>query len=125
MKVILTSTKTFIVATVSEDTLELHIQVCKDHNFCYVKMPEEGESILRYQQGSKSMRMPFVIYADTECILRPVQSVEHRSDKPLTRNVAELVGCGAATLIKFAHGDFERTFKQHRGEDSITVFCKT
>ena len=28
-------------------------------------------------------------------------------------------------LIKFAHGDYKRAFKQHRGEDSITVFCKT
>jgi len=102
----------------------VHIQACKDHDFCYVKMPKEGENILRYQEGSKSIRVPFVIYADTECILRPVQSVEDRSDKPSTRNIAEHVGCGAAMLVKFAHGDYEEAFKQCRGEDSITEFCK-
>ena len=51
--------------------------VCKDHDFCYVKMPEEG-STLRYQEGTKSIRVPFVIYADTECILRPIQGVDSR-----------------------------------------------
>ena len=61
----------------TQETLDLHIQACKDHEFCYVKMPEEG-SILRYQEGSKSIRVPFVIYADTECILRPIQGVDSR-----------------------------------------------
>ena len=108
-----------------KETLDLHIQACRDHDFCYVKMPEEGKNILRYQEGSKSIRVPFVIYADTECILRPIQSVEDRSDKPSTRNIAEHVGCGAAMLIKFAHGGYERAFEQSRGEDAISTFCKT
>ncbi len=109
----------------SKDTLDLHIQACKDHDFCYVKMPEEGKDILRYQEGSKSIRVPFIIYADTECIIRPIHSVENRSDKSSTRNVAEHVGCGAAMLIKFAHGEYKRTFEQCRGEDAISTFCKT
>jgi len=91
--------------------LELHVQACKDHDFYYVEMPKEGMNILKYNEGS-SIRVPFVIYADTECILRPVQSVEDRSDKPSTRNIAEHVGCGAAMLIKFAHGEYERAFKR-------------
>ena len=42
-----------------------------------------------------------------------------------TRDVNEHVGCGASMLIKFAHGDHERSFKQCRGENSIRAFCKT
>ena len=53
----------------SQGTLKLHIQACKDYDFCYVKMPEEGNNILKYQEGSKSIRVPFVIYADTELSL--------------------------------------------------------
>ena len=109
----------------SKNTLEIHIQACKDHDFCYVKMPDEGKNILRYQEGSKAIRVPFVIYADTECILRPIQGVQDRENKPSTRNVAEHVGCGAAMLVKFAHGEYERAFEQCRGEDAITTFCKT
>ena len=42
-----------------------------------------------------------------------------------TRNVSTHVGSGCAMLMKFAHGDYERAFKQCRGEDAIKVFCKT
>ena len=49
-----------------------------------------------------------MIYTDTECILRPVQSV----------------GSAATMLIKFEHGDYERAFKHCRGEDYISSFCK-
>ena len=118
----------------TKNACEDHFEACKDHDFCYVKMPEEG-SILKYQEGSKSIRVPFVIYADTESILRPIQGADSRctcndpecveEHGAFTRDVNEHVGCGVAMLIKFAHGEYERAFKQCRGEDAITKFCKT
>lgn len=39
----------------TKNACEDHFEACKDHDFCYVKMPEEG-STLRYQKGSKSIR---------------------------------------------------------------------
>ena len=119
----------------TKNALDDHYEACKDHDFCYVEMPEVGKNILRYQEGSKSIRVPFVIYADTECILKPVEGVDPKCicNDPeckmrhgaFTRNVNEHLGCGAAMLIKFAHGNYERAFKQCRGEDSIKVFVKT
>ena len=32
-------------------------------------MPEEDNKILKYNQGEKSMKVPFIIYADLECLL--------------------------------------------------------
>ena len=32
-------------------------------------MPEEDIKILKYNQGEKSMKVPFIIYADLECLL--------------------------------------------------------
>ena len=32
-------------------------------------MPEEDNKILKYSHGEKSMRAPFVIYVDLECLL--------------------------------------------------------
>ena len=118
----------------TKNACEDHFEGCKDHDFCYVKMPEEG-STLGYQEGSKSIRVPFVIYADTECILRPIQGADSRCTRndsgcveehgEFTRDVNEHVACGASMLIKFAHGDYERSFKQCIGENSIRAFCKT
>ena len=32
-------------------------------------MPEQNNKILKYNQGEKSMKVPFIIYADLECLL--------------------------------------------------------
>ena len=36
----------------------------KNHNNCNVKMPEEYNKILKFNQEQKSMKIPFVIYAN-------------------------------------------------------------
>ena len=110
-----------------------HFEACKDHDFCYARMPEEG-STLRYQKGSKSIRVPFVIYANTECIVRPIQGEDSRctcndpgcfeEHRAFTRDVNEHVGCGAAMFTKFAHGDYEKSFKKYRGENSIREYIR-
>ena len=32
-------------------------------------MPKEDKKILKYNYGEKSLKLPFVIYADLECLL--------------------------------------------------------
>ena len=41
-----------------------HIRMRKNHNNCNVKMPEEYNKILKFNQEQKSMKIPFVIYAN-------------------------------------------------------------
>ena len=38
---------------------EKHEKVCKDHDYCYVEMPNEGNKILKYNRVEKSMKHPF------------------------------------------------------------------
>ena len=45
-------------------------KVCKNHDFCNLKMPDEGNKILKYVSVEKSLKVPFVIYADLECLLK-------------------------------------------------------
>ena len=42
---------------------------CNDHDSCYVEMPSEGNKILKYNHGEKSLKAPFMIYADLEYLL--------------------------------------------------------
>ena len=38
--------------------------VCENHDYCYVEMPEKDNKILKYNHGEKSMKVLFIIYAD-------------------------------------------------------------
>ena len=37
-------------------------------------MPEEDNKILKYNQGEKSMKVPFIIYADLESLLEKINT---------------------------------------------------
>ena len=48
----------------TRNKLEKNKNLCKNHDYCSVEMPEEDNKILKYNHGEKSMRAPFVICAD-------------------------------------------------------------
>ena len=64
----------------TKEKLKKHEKVCNDHDYCYVEMPDDNK-ILRYNQGEKSMRVPFVIYADLECLLKKIHSCQNNLRK--------------------------------------------
>ena len=47
-------------------------------------MPNEFEKILKYNPGEKSLKVPFVIYADLECLLEKMDSCQNDSKKSST-----------------------------------------
>ena len=53
----------------TENKLKKHKKVCENYDYCYVEMPEEYNKILKYNEGEKSMRLPFIIIADLESLL--------------------------------------------------------
>ena len=53
----------------TEHKLKKHYNVCKAHDYCYVDMLKEDNKILKYNHGEKSMKVPFIIYADLESLL--------------------------------------------------------
>ena len=44
-------------------------------------MPDEDNKILKYNHGEKSMRVPFIIYADVECLLEKMHSCQNNLEK--------------------------------------------
>ena len=53
----------------TKDKLKKHKKVCENHDYWYVEMPEKDEKILKYNQVEKSMKVPFIIYADLASLL--------------------------------------------------------
>ena len=57
----------------TEKKLRKHERVCNDRDFCYLKMHDEDNKILEYISGEKSLKVPFIIYADLECLLKKIK----------------------------------------------------
>ena len=60
--------------------LKKHEKVCNDHDYCYAEMPNDNKKILKYKHGEKSIRVPFVIYADLECLLEKMHSCQNNPE---------------------------------------------
>ena len=58
----------------TETRLEKHERICYDNDFCYLKMPDEDNKTLQYVPGKTSLKVPFIIYADLECLLKTINT---------------------------------------------------
>ena len=65
----------------TENKLKKHENVCEDHDYCYVEMPKEDNKILKYNHGEKSMKVPFIIYADLEALVEKMNTCHNNLEK--------------------------------------------
>ena len=63
------------------EKLKKHEKVCNNHDYCYLKMPKEDKKILKYNHGEKSLKVPFAIYADLECLLEKINLEKSSTEK--------------------------------------------
>ena len=68
----------------TENKLKKHKNVCENHHYCCVEMPEEYNKALKYNEGEKSMKSPFIIYADLECLLEKMNTCHNNPEKSST-----------------------------------------
>ena len=68
-----------------KNKLEKHYKIWKNHDYCYVDMPNEDSKILKQNHGEKSMKVLFVIYADLKCLLEKMNT-PHNNPKKMISN---------------------------------------
>ena len=65
----------------TENRPKKHKKVRENHDYCYVEIPEEDNKILKNNQGEKSMKVPFIIYAGLECLLEKMNTCHNNPEK--------------------------------------------
>ena len=107
----------------TENKLKNHKKVCQDHDYCDVEMPEEYNKILKYNQGEKSMRVSFIIYADLECLLEKITTCHINPEKSSTTKINKHTPSGYSL---FTHCSFDTTKNKldyYRGKHCMKKFC--
>ena len=85
-------------------------------------MPDEDNKILKYVSGEKSLKVPFVIYADLECLLKKINTCQNNPDKSYTekKTTHKPLGYFLTTCCSFHKSLNEQ--KYYRGEDCMKIF---
>ena len=61
--------------------------MCKDQDYCYVEMPDKDNNVLKYNPGEKSMKVPFIIYAEKESLLEKISTCHNNPNESSTTKI--------------------------------------
>ena len=103
--------------------LKKHKNVCENHDYCYVEMPEKDNKILIYNHGEKSMKVSFIIYADEESLLEEINTCHNNPEKSSATKINKHTPSGYSL---FTHCSFDATknkFDYYRGKNCMKNFC--
>ena len=82
------------------------------------------KKIIKYNPGEKSLKAPFAIYLDLECLLKKEQSCQNNPEKSYTEKKAKHEPSGWAMLTKCSFDKAENKLDYYRGRDHIEKLCK-
>ena len=87
-------------------------------------MPNEDKKIIKYNQEEKSIRSPFIIYADLECLLEKISTCYNNFEESSTTEINKHT---PSCYSLFTHCSFDKTKNKldyYSGDKCMEKFCK-
>ena len=104
-------------------TLEKHMEVCENKDYCYIEMPKEN-TILKYNHSTKSMKAPYVIYVDNECLLRKMDTCSNDPSKSSTEKKSKHEMYGYSLFTSCSFNEENNKLDYYRGRDCLKRFSQ-
>ena len=114
----------YFCAYTTKNKLQEHKNISENNKYCHVEMPNEETKIVKYNQGEKSIKSPFIIYANLECLFEKMNTCYNNPEESSTTEINKHTPSGYSL---FTHCSFDKTknkLDNYRGEDCIKKFCK-
>ena len=86
-------------------------------------MSDEENKILKYNHGEKSLKAPFMIYADLECLLEKMHSCQNNPEKSYTEKTKHIPS-GYSLFTNCSFDETKNKLDCYKGEDCMERFCK-
>ena len=83
----------------SEEALSKHWSYCKEHSCVRVELPKEG-TFMKFTNIERSMRVPFVIYADFESYIIPINTCDPDEEQSFTKQYQKHIPSSFCNYIK-------------------------
>ena len=87
-------------------------------------MPKEDNKILKYNHGEKSMKVPFVIYADLECLPEKMSTCHNDPEKSSATKINQHTPSGYSLFGCSSFDTKENKLDCYRGKGCMKKFCK-
>ena len=58
----------------TKNKLKKHKDVCENHDYYYVEIPNEDNKVSKYNHEEKSTKVQIIVYADLECLIEKMNT---------------------------------------------------
>lgn len=89
----------FLNSFSSQESLAKHEGYCNTNEAVKFEMPEEG-STLAFQNCNGSMRVPFIVYADFESFIKPIDTCQPNPENSYTKQYQKHTSSSFCYYIK-------------------------
>ena len=107
----------------TENKLKKHKNVCENHVYCYIEMPEEHSKILKYNHGEKSMKIPFTIYADLESLLEKMNICHNNPEKLSAAKINKHTPAGYSLFTHCSLDTTKNKLDYYSDKNCMKNFC--
>ena len=104
--------------------LEARKKICENYDYCHVEMPKKDNNIIKYNHGEKSMKVPFIIYADLECLLVKMCTCVNNPYESSTTKINKRTPSGYSIFISCSFEESKNKLNYYRGKDCMKKFYK-
>ena len=108
----------------TKNKLKAHLKICENPNYCHAEMLNEDNRIIKYDQGEKSIKLPFVIYADLECLLKKKGTCQNIPNESSTTEINKHTPSGYSLYTRCSFDKSKNKLDYYRGKDCMKKFCK-
>ena len=108
----------------TKNKLEEHKKICENHNYCHVEMPTKDNNTIKYNHREKSMKLPFVIYADLECLLEKMSTCINNTNESSTTKINKHALSSYSIFIHCSFDESKNKLNYYRKDDCMNKFSK-
>ena len=108
----------------TKNKFEAHKKIYENRDYCHIDMPTNDNDMIKYNQGEKSIKLPFIVYTDLECLLEKMSTCYNNLEESSTTKINKHTPWGYSI---FTHCSFDKSknkLNYYRGEDCMTKSCK-
>ena len=118
----------------TESARDKHYEYCSSKGHVKVNMPTEKKKWLKFHDGQYQFKVPFMLYADFESILKPVDEryrdrmntmkTERKGNASCTEKINTHVQSGWCVQRTFAYEDVSEPSKMYQGKVCVEKFVE-
>ena len=107
-----------------QEALDKHKEYCGEYEAIKIELPKKG-TMLKFKNYHRSEKVPFIIYADFECFIEPIQTCDLNPESSYTKQYQKHEPSSFCYYIKcFNNKVFPHKGRIYTGKDAAQVFVK-